>query len=492
VGGPPPLPIEPRGPRCFVIQFEVGSSPFVCVLAQRGLRRIMRALRERRTIDAPPCPSWRWRSLGRPWFFGLVIILALNDHLLKPRFPGWWTGKLSDVAGVAIVATVAAVLVGRGRGLALAGIGFVILKTVPGAAEVAGPFLGGVTSRDPSDLLALVILIPFAHLLAPCDGITRVEVVTSPSSGGPHDVWRRSRAGLSTAIPIAGAFAALVVTTATSCSPGPAVTRVIAGGGILYANVDQGWDEPQWARSRDGGNSWEPSEAPPGSPPTSQTDRDPSDEPSPAGPTEICASDGTCWRLRDQRVIERRSPGTDWIEEFRLSDDEFSAISTGCANGQVGILASIAATDGPDGPQVVASLGANGVLTRQGNGTWQQNRVLAAPPIEASRVEHVASGLFVFFGPVLAVAFWLVGRHRWPSVRSGLIVIGVGWLCSIFVSGLAAFWNEGSIDPARVIWPVEVVGMVVTTVVAIAVARRTPHKSSPSEPGLLPPRPDIG
>jgi hypothetical protein len=199
-----------------------------------------------------------------------------------------------------------------------------------------------------------------------------------------------------------------------------------------------------------------------------------------------------CWRLRDQRVIERKSPGTDWIEEFRLSEDDFSAISTGCANGQVGILDSIAASDGPDGSHVVASLGADGVLTRQGNGTWEQNRVLSAPPIEASRVEDVASRLFVFFGPVLAVAFWLVGRHRWPSIRSGLIVIGVGWLYSMFVGGLAAFMTEGSIEPARVISVVEVVGMVVTTVVAIAVARRTHHKSSPSEPGLLPPRPDIG
>jgi hypothetical protein len=99
----------------------------------------------------------------------------------------------------------------------------------------------------------------------------------------------------------------------------------------------------------------------------------------------------------------------------------------------------------------------------------------------------------VFFGPVLAVAFWLVGRHRWPSIRSGLIVIGVGWLYSMFVGGVAAFMTEGSsIDPASVIWLVEVVGMVVTTVVAIAVARRTPHKSSPSEPGLQPRRPDIG
>src|SRR5262245_26623350 len=29
-----------------------------------------------------------------------MLVLALNDHLLKARFPGFVTGKLSDVAGL--------------------------------------------------------------------------------------------------------------------------------------------------------------------------------------------------------------------------------------------------------------------------------------------------------------------------------------------------------------------------------------------------------
>ncbi len=29
-----------------------------------------------------------------------VAVLALNDHLLKALYPGWWTGKLSDLAGL--------------------------------------------------------------------------------------------------------------------------------------------------------------------------------------------------------------------------------------------------------------------------------------------------------------------------------------------------------------------------------------------------------
>ncbi|WP_395854284.1 hypothetical protein [Cystobacter fuscus] len=37
-----------------------------------------------------------------PLVLGAVAVLILNDHLLKARWPSWWTGKLSDVAGLAM------------------------------------------------------------------------------------------------------------------------------------------------------------------------------------------------------------------------------------------------------------------------------------------------------------------------------------------------------------------------------------------------------
>ena len=86
-----------------------------------------------------PASSARYRWLGHPGFLVCVLVLGVNDHVLKARLPGWWTGKLSDVAGVAIVGTVAAVLAGPRRGMALTGVGFALLKTVPTAAELASP-----------------------------------------------------------------------------------------------------------------------------------------------------------------------------------------------------------------------------------------------------------------------------------------------------------------------------------------------------------------
>ncbi|MCP3097410.1 hypothetical protein LZ198_00830 [Myxococcus sp. K15C18031901] len=41
-------------------------------------------------------------ALLHPLVFGAVLVLILNDHVLKARYASWWTGKLSDVAGLAM------------------------------------------------------------------------------------------------------------------------------------------------------------------------------------------------------------------------------------------------------------------------------------------------------------------------------------------------------------------------------------------------------
>lgn len=40
----------------------------------------------------------------QPIFLGFLVLLVLNDHVLKQRFPGFWTGKLSDVCGLGLLA----------------------------------------------------------------------------------------------------------------------------------------------------------------------------------------------------------------------------------------------------------------------------------------------------------------------------------------------------------------------------------------------------
>lgn len=42
-------------------------------------------------------------ALVHPVTLGALCTLALNDHVLKQACPGWWTGKLSDFAGVVLL-----------------------------------------------------------------------------------------------------------------------------------------------------------------------------------------------------------------------------------------------------------------------------------------------------------------------------------------------------------------------------------------------------
>ena len=95
-----------------------------------------------------------------------VIVLLLNDHLLKQAWPGFVTGKLSDVAGLIVAPPLVALLFARRADLAatlLTGVLFALVKTTQTGAEtashlwtlVAGP---SRVLADPADLLALPAL----------------------------------------------------------------------------------------------------------------------------------------------------------------------------------------------------------------------------------------------------------------------------------------------------------------------------------------------
>ena len=40
------------------------------------------------------------RTLGTPIAMGAIALLVINDHMLKSAYPGFVTGKLSDIAGM--------------------------------------------------------------------------------------------------------------------------------------------------------------------------------------------------------------------------------------------------------------------------------------------------------------------------------------------------------------------------------------------------------
>jgi hypothetical protein len=73
----------------------------------------------------------RLRRLLDPAFVGALALLLLNDHVLKAAFHNFWTGKLSDFAGLYAVAWVGMVLLpSRAAGVAwFLAIGFAFWKS---------------------------------------------------------------------------------------------------------------------------------------------------------------------------------------------------------------------------------------------------------------------------------------------------------------------------------------------------------------------------
>ena len=54
-------------------------------------------------------PHQAVRALASPGFVLALVVLVLNDHVLKQAYPGWVTGKLSDVAGLVVAPLLLAV-----------------------------------------------------------------------------------------------------------------------------------------------------------------------------------------------------------------------------------------------------------------------------------------------------------------------------------------------------------------------------------------------
>ncbi|MCA9984566.1 MAG: hypothetical protein KDE59_09740 [Anaerolineales bacterium] len=112
------------------------------------------------------------RCLTHPLSLTMVGLLLLNDRLLKWQFASWWTGKLSDVAGLfffPFVLTTVISLFWRRRSVGpatifLVGWLFTLIKVIPAINELAIQLWSALLNApvaialDPSDLLALPVL----------------------------------------------------------------------------------------------------------------------------------------------------------------------------------------------------------------------------------------------------------------------------------------------------------------------------------------------
>ena len=410
----------------------------------RQMRRLVSFGRRYGGCRGASTRGWRVaRVLTHPPVLAAFAALAVNDHVLKVRYPGTVTGKLSDFAGLfGVTAVVVAALRRPAVAMTLAGLSFSAIKLSAVAGGVAAPLLGGSTAQDVTDLLALAV-IPVAGRSA-------------------QRALGRSQAA-SAGFPALGLLAVVLATTATSCVVPPQVDGFIAQpDGRVFAHVedaayDEGGNEvdaSRWAVSTDGGRTFTAVTAPP--------------EREVARQRRACGT--ACYRLTNDGVHRRAGSGT-WRRDFRFSGEELERIrlrsDQDCGWSSEQFLA-IAVLARADGEHVVVAMGTQGILHRSPQGAWSRRAVLDRTPIPLTGASWLsdlvlAPLLLPAVGLVLLVAAWRVGR-----AGQGLALLGVWTGLGVLVLSAGGFVSFFGVD--YTIYGPAVVAVTVATAVIGGVA----------------------
>lgn len=438
--------------------------------------------------------SWRSRTqwLGRWWFLAAVAALALNDHVFKAQFGNWWTGKLSDVVGPVVVATLIAVPLGRTVGIAATTVGFVALKTVPGVAELAAPILGGTTLRDATDLIGLAALIPLWGLMADPPPVATDAAPMTTRAAMP--VTSQSKRRVRRTVQALGLLAAVMATTATSDDDPPSVAGLERVDDALYVSVrNDRYDESyeSWRVSTDGGMTWESASSP-------RLDDDPRYQ------VEDCRGDGTCFRSAGTR-IEARTADHEWRTVYSLTWDQRRLLAHRSGNEEPRYgpphVVPVAG-----GEHVVFSAGEEGVLVLDADNRWHRRAVGSAGPTDLS-------GTYVFFwlgtwmipAAALVALIWvpiraaqpskLTGGARWLVGISAVLISAAMWAITVF-SWWASSWDRDDPVDAGILLMVLSILVVAAPLGFIRLlggaVRKGPHCISdplPPPPGTSPPTP---
>ncbi|MEO3800026.1 hypothetical protein [Nonomuraea sp. B1E8] len=273
-----------------------------------------------------------------------VFVLLVNDHLLKQAWPGFVTGKLSDVAGLVVAPALLALLFWRRADLAatvLTGALFALAKSTETGAEVASQVwtLVAGPSRvlaDPTDLLALPAL-------------ALAWWVRGRSLQAHSSRWR-----IIAAMPLT-----VLAVAATSADHMPAAESVEVDGDRIVVHVSSGPDQI----SRDGGATW------------SQIDAVTADEPrSPQSAACVPRQATRCYRVVPDRTAVQQSDdgGRTWRPSWPTSEDDRERLRRTYSGGHEHHSMGLAAVPRPGGHVVVVANGRDGILVRDVQGTWRR------------------------------------------------------------------------------------------------------------------------
>jgi hypothetical protein len=384
--------------------------------------------------------------LGHPVTLLSLVVLVVNDHLLKDAYPGLVTGKLSDLAGLVVapplLALVATLLLARLRAqlaaagsVAATGIGFVAMKATSSGAT-AGSAVWSVVN-GPS-----VILADLTDLFA-LPGLALAWWVWTRARARPAPARLARLVRIAVLLP-AAAFAV----AATSAPYHPYAASVAEWDGAIVAGEGNGYHSDvntrwQWLRvSEDGGRTWRDLEPAEVEAVETAVRRDPV-------PQLDCVPDRPthCYRVVQGhlRVQETRDGGFTWTTAWEVPDEDRGRLARHYDDiGDLAdYLASRAVVVHPAGEPgeyvVVVANGRDGYVIRDPAGVWQRVGFVADsyPYFTGPKPIGGAGGyafelLWGFSGAVLslAVAAEVLRRRRerfgrWPD-KAGLAVLAAG------------------------------------------------------------------
>jgi hypothetical protein len=456
-------------------------------------------------------------SLSHPASVAAIGLLLLNDHVLKAAWPSSQyaatvTGKLSDFAGVfffpfllaaAISAPVEWALARRrgangstectlaprllwALGFTATAAWFAGMKTIPAVNEwtaaLAGWVAGGpvVIVRDPTDLLALVMLWPAWRVGRPNP--------PAPLPNKEGGAFNRARGAGRGAYVVLG-LAALATIATSPCLPPPRVVRVAEHGGVWYAALDWEAGYADFAASEDGGSSWEG---------VDEVPREVAARFEAAAAPVVCAPGEAlrCYRVGVEKVEGSSDGGQIWVAAWEIPPGRRTYMEryvnqTLSCRGEEGMdfgPYDLAVFEGPAGATVLVAMGTQGAMVGTPDGHWERVEVLGASP-----VPFVGAALFIILWEIMlslgAAILTLLGLTalawgrllaRTPKARQS-VTIGK-WLAAggigLFVMALFTLGGLGEIGLAAMgVGALLVVGGMLVGWVGLAAEARQPGRA---------------
>ncbi|MDX3655798.1 hypothetical protein PV646_00645 [Streptomyces sp. ID05-26A] len=435
----------------------------------------------------------RW--VAHPLTICATVVLLLNDHVFKQAWPGFVTGKLSDVAGLVVAPPVLGLLlslflagrIAAGASVLLTGAGFAVVKLTPPGAEVASAAWSVVNGpsgvlADPTDLVAL------------------------PALGLAWWAWRRVSAapplpdGLVSRVRVLVAVPFAVLAIAATSAPGDTVESVNSvtvadedGTRVLIQTDMRSYTSPS------GVGDWTPVPETPESPPTVRPRK-----------TEACVPDDPahCYRVHGDGlsdhamsasegrllgVDETTDGGQTWRTAWEVPAGRWSFVLSqhrfprGFERPEELTSVEVLVRAVPGGHEVFVANRAEGLAVRGVDGTWRRVPVVVAEtgleirPVPLTAFgrglgeEVTVAGLIAQFALLIGMSV-AAGRARARTGRGLVAVLPAGLLvvCAVPLAGLVSFLSSSNatVGPGLVV-ALFLVGAGIGLTMTVGVLRRS-------------------